>query len=145
MHRILPNYPEKVHVHPQVWPTLTRGRGSGAGTAGGDGSLRTHSCPHFTERENNCFPFPSPCRHRDTGMQAGINQSSSQADEVYFTLKKWPTLRCSRGSLIFGRQALWPPELAQVGPELAGPRQLAPNGLIARSGCQIAPSRRRHC
>lgn len=117
----------------------------------GDGSLQARSCPHFTERENNCFPFPSPdppppspCRHRDAGMQAGINQSSSQADEVYFTLKKWPTLRGSRGSLIFGRQSLWPPELAQVGPELAGPRLPAPKGLIARSGCQIAPSRRRH-
>lgn len=71
-------------------------------------------------------------------MQAGINQRSSQADEVYFTLKKWPTLHRSQGSLIFGRRALWPHELAQVDPELAGLRLLAPNGLIASSGCQTA-------
>lgn len=42
-------------------------------------------------------PPPPPLQTQRASMQAGINQSSSQADEVYFTLKEWPTMRSSRG------------------------------------------------
>lgn len=38
-----------------------------------------------------CKTKRNPLQTWKPSMQAGINQSSSQADEVYFTLKEWPT------------------------------------------------------
>lgn len=46
-------------------------------------------CTHYKTKTN---PLLTP----RASMQAGINQISSQADKVYFTLKEWPTLRSTR-------------------------------------------------
>ena len=50
-----------------------------------------HTFTHTQQTQTNPLQTPG------ASMQAGINQSSSQADEVYFTLKEWPTLRSTRG------------------------------------------------
>lgn len=52
--------------------------------------LLVHTHTHTDKTKTN------PLQTQRASMQAGINQSSSQADEVYFTLKEWPTLRSTR-------------------------------------------------
>lgn len=54
-----------------------------------------HTCAHAHMHTDGKTKTNSQQTQR-ASMQAGINQSSSQADEVYFTLKEWPTLCSSR-------------------------------------------------
>lgn len=51
---------------------------------------------HKAHIHTDCKTKTNPPQTLRESTRARINQSSSQADEVYFTLKEWPTLRSKR-------------------------------------------------
>lgn len=57
---------------------------------------KTKKNAKHTEARIHTDISPPPLRTQRASMQTGINQSSSQADEVYFPLKEWLTM-CNSG------------------------------------------------